>query len=179
MTLLLADLRDHVTTGLADDALQLLLDAAYDAIDDYLGIDDGAYGDTVTELLSPPNGDLLGLSRRALSVEAVIEGTVTLASDDYRLMPSGNILRRLMTGTNPQPRWLRRIEVRYTPVIDGSERDRVAIALVNLDLNYMPGMTMEVIGSWTEQKSQAPDTYKKERAAILASYGAGSPLVMF
>jgi hypothetical protein len=100
-----------------------------------------------------------------------------LADDDYRLAPSGSLLIRLSDGTNPRSCWYGRVEVRYTPFVDGAERDRVAIALVKLDVNHNPGSVQETIGSWSEQQSQGSESYATERAAILASYGA-SALVM-
>lgn len=166
--------REHVETTLGDEALQRLLDAAYETLDEYLGSDTGDYAGTITELLTPRVGDLLRLSRRALSVEAVTEGTTELEADDYRLRPSGQVIQRLDTGTNPATCWRARADVRYTPLVDGAERDRVALALVKLDLNHDPGIVQETIGSWTEMRGQQSGAYADERAAILASYGAES-----
>jgi hypothetical protein len=176
MTLSVEDLREHVSTTLGDDALQRLLDAAYETLDDYLGAIDGDYDATQTEFLRS-SGDLLRLSRRAMAIDAVVEGTTTLGDDDYRLSPSGSLLIRLGDGTNPRNCWYGRVEVRYIPLVDGAERDRVAIALVKLDLNHNPGSVQETIGSWSEQQSQGSESYATERSAILASYGA-SALVM-
>lgn len=175
MTLTVTDLRGHLSSALEDTALQLKLDAAYETIDDHLGIDDGAYDPVIADLITPGYGDLIRLSRRALSISSVVEGTTTLDPDDYELRPSGYVLRRLATGTHPASCWRARVDVRYPTVLDGAERDRIAIALVQLDLNYQPGIKAETIGSWQQTNSGGGDggqSYEAERESILASYGS-------
>lgn len=173
MTLTVSQARGHISTGLGDTALELLLDAAYETLDDYLGTNAGAYEGTITEILTAGNGDLLMLSRRAMSISAVTEAGAVLASGKYRLSPSGSLLMRLPAGTW----WSGRVEVRYAPFVGEAERDRVAIALVNLSLNYIPGVTAETVGAWMRQKAQAPNVFIEERKAILASYGAPSTFI--
>ena len=160
--------REHVTTSLGDEPLQRLLDAAAEAIVAVMGpyLTDG----TIDEIITPRGpGPLLRLSRRAESIDEIIEGTTTLAADDYQLRSSGYILRRLDTGTNPASYWRNRVYVTYLPQSDLAERDRVQLELVKLDLAYQPGITQETIGSWSETLAQGDRTYQVERAAILAS----------
>ena len=169
MTLTVADLRQHVTTALLDPALQRLLDAAYEAIA-------GRFGDAaaVTETHRGGSGPLLMLNRAAASITSVTEDAVrvpvALAPADYALRPSGSLLERLTTGTHPGCRWLGRVDVVLVPLADAAERDRVAIALVEMDLNYSPGVTSETIGDWSETKADnSAMNYELEREAILAS----------
>lgn len=167
-------LRGHVTTDLDDEALGLLLDAAYEAIDAYAGT--GAAGDypaSLTELISPGPGDLLMLSRPAAGITSVIECDSTLAADDYELI-GAQMLRRLTTGTHPSSRWRGRVQPTYEPKADENERDRVAIALVNLDVNHSPGLVSEKLGDWAETHASGADgSYAAQRADILASLHPG------
>lgn len=168
--------RLHASTSLGDAALQTLLDAAEQAIAIHAGeyiVSSGA-DDEVNEILTPRGiGPLLRLSRRAQSITTVVEGTETLAADDYELRSSGYVLRRLNDGTNPSLYWRNRVYVTYVPLSDTAERERVQIALVKLDLAYAPGVVQETIGAWSEQKANnSVWNYQQERAAILASLTA-------
>lgn len=177
MTLTVDELRGHIETVLSDEALGLLLDAAYEAIDAILGSGgDEDYAATVTEILSP-GGDLLMLSRRASAITAVTEGVRTptdLATDDYQLI-GDQLVRRLSDGTNGASRWRDRVQITYTAFADENERDRAAIALVKLDSDYQPGVQSERLGdhSISFGFSQGSSTYTEERDAILASLGGG------
>ena len=175
MTLDVDGLRLHIVTGLDDEALTLKLAAAYEAIDEYLGTDTGSY----SELLRQPSGDLLMLSRRASAITSITEGVNELAADDYELRASGQMVRRLYTGTYPANRWLGRVDVTYVPLADDNERDRVAIALVQLDLNFNPGLVAERVGDHAETYSapQADVGYQQQRAQILSSLGQGAFLL--
>lgn len=166
--LTIEELAEHVETGLDPDALALLLAAAYEAIDNHAG----ASG-PVQELLTAGRGDLLMLSRRAASITTIIENDIELDDTDWELRASGQMVRRLATGDNPARRWRGRIDVTYTALDDENERDRVAIALVKLDLSYQPGVTQETIGAWSQQfAANSVWNYELERAAILATLNA-------
>lgn len=165
-------LLEHVTTDLGEDALGRLLDAAYEAIEKAAGPgSDSDYASNVSELITPGPGDLVRLSKPATAVVTVTEGTTDLAADDYELRASGQLLRRLSTGTNPRSRWCGRVDVTYTPVSDVNDRDRVAIALVKLDIDHQPGVQSETLGdhSITFASGGAGNSYAEQRAAILAS----------
>lgn len=166
MTLTVDALRGHIETGLGDDELGLLLDAAYEAIDLTVGP-----ADSVSELLSAGSGDLLMLSRAAASITSVTECDVELEADDYALV-GDQVLRRVATGPNPRRAWTGRVEIAYVPVDDANERDRVAIGLVNLDLNYDPGLTAERLGDHTityRSGGGTTDSYAVEREELLAT----------
>lgn len=168
------ELRGHVTTDLDDEALGLLLDAAYEAIDIAFGVGGSEdYPASITEVITT-GGDLLMLSRPASAVTSVIEGAntpTTLEADDYELL-GGQMVRRARDGTNPQTRWAGRVTVTYTALSDENERDRVAIALVNLDIAGSPGVQSERLGDWAVTHENTNE-YAASRAAILASLGAG------
>lgn len=164
------ELRLHVTSSLTDEALQLLLDAAYDAIVDAAG-PDGA----VSELITPA-GDLLMLGRPADSVTSVVEQvyttTYTLAADDYELRGSGRVLRRLSTGTNVAYAWRGRVDVTYVPTDATAERKRVQLELVKLDLEYSSTLASQTIGTWSETYV-TDKPYAQARDEILASLSSG------
>jgi len=161
----------HVATSLGDPALQTKLDAAYAAILLHAGpymVVSGA-DDQVDAIITPRGpGILLRLPKRAASIEEVIEGETTLAADDYQLRSSGLILRRLDTGTNPATYWRRRVYVQFTPLSDMAIREMVQIQLVELDINFTPGLSSEKIGDWSETANTAFGSIEEQRAAILA-----------
>jgi hypothetical protein len=171
-------LRGFITSALGDAALGSLLRSALDSIDDFLG------PTTLTEHLRSA-GDVLSLGVEADTIVSVIEnenGTpVTLDATDYDLPNRGQVLRRLGTGTHPahwryarpigrQPHWLGSVAVTYVRRADADARIRVAVALVQLDLNHHPGMASEQIGTWTEQyANRAIKPYDEDREDILRS----------
>lgn len=163
--------RLHVTTTLGDVALQTLLDAAAEAIAIYAGtyiVSSGA-DDEINEILTPRGiGPLLRLSRRAQTITTVIEGTVTLAADDYEVRSSGHVLRRLIDGTNPSLYWRNRVYVTYVPLSDAALREVAQIELVKLDVAFNPALASQTIGSWSESYTQGK-SYPEQRAEILAS----------
>lgn len=164
--------RLHAATSLANAELQTLLDAAYEAIIMYAGpylVVSGA-DDQVNEFITPRGiGPLLRLSRPAESIEQVIEGTSTLAADDYTIGSTGNILRRLNDGTNPCRYWRDRAYITYTPLSDLALREVAQIELVRLDIAFTPGLTSQTIGSWTEAFTTSVKSWPEQRADILAS----------
>ena len=168
------DLRLYVSSTLTDDALQMLLDAAYDEIEDV------APSGQVNELIDPGHGDLLMLSREADSIVSIAEqfhGTsVTLAADDYEVRSSGTTLRRLATGTNPSHHWRGRVDVAYLPGDDMAIRKRVQLELVKLDLAFSPSLASQTIGTWSETYTTGKP-YADQRSEILASLGGGVMII--
>lgn len=154
MTLTLDQLREHVTTSLGDEALQRVLDAAYASIEEYAGEED------VATVLAVGGQRFLALDRPAYSVTSVVEdygssAPVTLAADDYIVHPGGYVIERNSGGTNSRSSWYRRVYVTFVPKDDAALRDMVAVDLVALDLTVKLGVTMEVVGSWTQQYAQS------------------------
>lgn len=153
---------------LSDDALQLLIDAAEAEIVRYAGAPDAA-----VEWVAGGQ-QVIVLGRQAASVTSIVEqadgsSPVTLASDDYEIDPSGFLIYRLRTGTNPRWRWWGRVVVTYAPVGDDAIRAGVEVDLVRLMISYTPGATSETVGSWTTQlSSNSVWNNSKERDAILS-----------
>lgn len=172
MTLSVEDVRPIVGAGASDSLVTMLLEAAYSEVRKTLGTTGDDYS-SVDELITV-TGPLLPLGQRAETISAVIEGGVELDSADYELRSSRRFLRRLPAGR----RWRGQVDVTYVPEPDTEEVDRIVLALLRFDLNYSPGVTMETIGAWMEQKSQIPDAYLRERQAILASYSPGTAMMV-
>lgn len=157
------------------DHLLRLLDAAQEAIDARYGALYAADSNTeqgqAREIMNV-HGDLLVLSRRAASVDQVIEDRftpTTLASNDYELLPDGQTLRRLSTGTHTAYRWGHRVDVLYTPLSDVASRELAQINLVRLEISFNPGLAGQTIGSWSETYITSGKSYAEQREEILDS----------
>ena len=160
-------LREHVTTALSDNALELLLDAAWQAI---AGVA-GAEGDVLD--VRAGGGSVIFLSRRATVVSAVKEWhgfsyQRELAPDDYRLNADGVSLHRLISGTTPAAYWAGPVEVAFETASDDSSRQVGQIALVKLFVDHHPGIQEEEIGDWRQVfQSNSVWNYAQERETIL------------
>jgi hypothetical protein len=167
-------LREFVTSSLSDATLQTYLAAALEAVDDVLG------PATVTERINAGRGDLLMLSREAESIVSIVEderwSALTLAADDYMLSDSGQLLYRLHTGTNPGWVWGGRVAVTYVRDAQAADRIRIAVALVQLDLDHRPGLAALSTEGYSETFSPG-GTYQVERDAILASLTSGGWII--
>lgn len=170
MALTLDDYRGLHSTALGDEALQLLLDAAEADVLAFTGTADA----TVVEWHSGGRA-LIALARPAESITSVVEEgphnatPLTLAADDYRIDPSGVLLYRQGTGTNPRWTWLRgRVVVTYTGAKLEEQRLAVQADLVHLAESYNPGVGMTVVGAWTEMYATTMRANAVEREAILS-----------
>jgi hypothetical protein len=126
----------------------------------------------VTDMLGGTNGPLLMLNREALAITTVTENGVLLDPLDYQLRSSGKVVERLRTGPHPRSYWAGRVDIAYTPLTDVAARDRIAIALVKLDLTHNPGIVSESIGDYAATyapRSGGAANYDLEREAILES----------
>lgn len=170
VALTIARLREFVSSSVSDSSLQLMLDAAYQDIDECIGP-----AGEVSEFFSV-NGDLILLSRRAESITAVSENvshtSTALSADDYTLRPSGRTLVRSYSGTNPRYRWCGRVDVAYRPFDDIATRARVAIELVKLGIAFSPSLASQTIGTWSETYTTGKP-YADQRAEILATLNLG------
>jgi hypothetical protein len=170
--------RAQVTTDVDDSAVQLLLDAAEEAIRARYPV-----GGVETK---DGGQSYIFLRRRAVSITTITEtdftGTqVELDPTDFRLRDDGVSVLRLSTGVNQPvgwswgaPSWGMPVIVEYDPEDMDAELARIQIALVQLDLNHMPGLTSETIGAWSESANSGTP-YAKERESILASFDASIP----
>ena len=65
----------------------------------------------------------------------------------------------------------------YTPADDTALRKGVQHDLVNLQINYSPGLTMEQVGSWMQQQD-ASRSQDDDRASILGRLSIGPSLAI-
>lgn len=173
MLLTVDEARLFVTTTLGDTALRLLLDASEEAIADQVGA--LAADDDMAPVVERHvvHGDLILLFQRAASITSVVEGTTTLAADDYSLASTGNALRRLDTGTNPASYWRSEAVVTYVPRGNIASRQNAQVQLVNLFLSYKPGVSSQTIGPWSEVYGQLK-TLLGQRQDILSAIAGGA-----
>lgn len=164
MTVNLERLRDHAGTGPSDDDLEAALAAAIESVDERYGPD----STTVTEYLRP-FGQWVRLSRRATAITSVLEGGTEVDEADRSIWPGGRYLRRL--SSDEPTAWTGMVEVEYTPLQEDAGRDRVVIALCDLELARIFGLRSITVGPWSEQYQEATDdmTYKATREMILDS----------
>ncbi len=131
-------LREHIKTTLADDAVQRLLDANEAEIIRRFGS-----GTTVTETLYPLGHGYLFLSWPAAAITTVSETrygvTTVLAVNDYSHAAGSHILRRLDTGTNSYWAW-DLVTITYTVTDATAERRRVLIRITQFDIENRPGI---------------------------------------
>jgi hypothetical protein len=169
-----ADLIRRFSLSTDPQDLQVILDAAYHAIEQRIG----PVGEPVSEFHTV-HGPLIQLNREADIITDVVEfhptfsagTTVELDDSDYELRPSGQVLVRLRTGSHPAYFWRGRVDVTYLPKDDQALRDSVAAQLVELELNAKHGLSEETIGSWSERYNRAAGSYTDQRESILGSLG--------
>lgn len=152
MTLLdVAALREHITTGLVDAALQRLLDDAEAEIVRYAG----PVG-SVVEIVRG-GGSQLAVSRPIASITAIRErddnySPITVATDDWEQIGQF-VLSRLRFGTNSVGFWRGPVRVTYEPVDDTATRKVVQVELVKIEIANNPALASETVGSWTQMFS--------------------------
>lgn len=163
MAIDLAGLREHIGDGPSDAVLTDLLAAAQAAITARYGSDTASRSEYLR-----PFGQWVRLSRPASAISSVIEGGTTVDAAEYEIWSQADYVRRLDSSGNVSA-WTGWVEVTYTPTSEDAERDRVTIALVDLDINRHPGLTGITVGPWSEQYTQDDESYRKAREAILSS----------
>lgn len=162
-----ADLQERVETDLDDITLQRILDAAVKAVD-------RAAGKTTaeTEVKVAANSSWLTLNRRHTAIVTIKErrlhsdAQVTLATDDFREVGDYRILR-LTDGTNAAGFWGVEVEIEYTPEVDQDVRDRVALDLAQVDIQFS-AYAEEKSGNWSGKAD-----WKKERGNLLRQIREG------
>jgi hypothetical protein len=173
MALTLAAVKAAVETDLDDAIVKRLLDAAVSAVDRSAG-----KATTESETYDASGLEYLPLSRRHTAIGSIVErrrassDPVTLSADDYREVGDYQLLR-LASGTNPASIWGREVVITYTPEVDQEVRDRVAIDLVKVDLEFKV-YDKEKVGDWEgDQKS-----WKSRRRELLTHVREGrSPIL--
>jgi hypothetical protein len=167
--------KKRVETDLDDTELQLLIDEANQDIINKFGPHANSAA-PITVRLDGRRKELV-LDRAIDTSQAVVVKeyvseygwgeTITEIDDtDYRISSSGLVLERLTTGPNSWPRWSREVEITYTPINDGDQREEVIIKLVILAIEYTPATSgYTAIGDVTKYN---PD-YQAERDKLLNS----------
>lgn len=169
--------REHVDTDWTDNAVQRAIDAADAEIV-------RRYGDHTAdrvEVHRPGPGDVFIYTDRKIgSITSITETftgplgeTVqTLSASDYSL-ESGHTIRRRADGPHGGlfwtdgrwPSWPRIVTVTYSPQDDSARRVMVELSLVQLAINYQPGVDMVSLGG-KEVQMQYGDMVR-EREKIL------------
>lgn len=191
MLMTIAQFRVFVTTRIADSGIQMLLDAAEQAITKRYGviglstdIRTGGFGSiqlarraasisSVTECWFLDVSDPSDLAIDAAASSFWLQGT-ELVANDYTLDVTGLWLQRRADGDNPATTWGQAVKVNYTSFDDTAERIRVQLKLVQLDIANNPGLAQQTIGPWLEQYTGSSVwNYKTEHEAILDSMAPG------
>ncbi len=176
--LTVAQVRDHIETGLVDDVLTLEIAAADAEIIRRLG----PLASQV-EVLS--GGALfLMLTRAASSISSAVEriyneitGTtnVTLVAADYSLMSDGYRVERLTSGTYPSSTWRGLVTMTSVPKDTTDERKMLLVRLVKLSLNYSGHMVVAA----GDVHITSLETYADARAALFRDLATGGRRLIF
>lgn len=160
----LEEVRAHVTTPLTDDALQQVIDACERDIVRWAGpLDEDSYGVLpVTETVYARGRRLIALRQEPASVTTVTDVNGTTESeldedDDWRVR--GHHLERV------NGYWGGQTVVTYVPADTLALRRRALVKLVQLEVNYDPGIGSQSAGGW--QQAYFGKSYEAERQAIL------------
>ncbi len=168
MSVTVADLHARVETDLDTTVLQRILDAAVAAVD-------RAAGKTTaeTQTLVATHSEWVALTRRHTAIVSVTErrrhsaDAVVLSSNDYREVGGYRILR-LASGDNGASCWGAEVSIVYTPEVDADVRDRVALDLCQVDLEFR-SFDSEKSGDWSGSQKD----WKARRRELLAHVREG------
>ncbi len=172
MALTIEAVQAAVETDVDPGTLKRLLDAAVQSVNRAAG---NATVETESHLAHGLT--LLNLRRPRTSLTSVIEyrspssDSLTLSSDDYREVGDHSLLR-LGSGTNAALAWGYQVDVTYVPEVDQAVRDRVAIALISVDLEFKV-FDSESVGDW---KGDQKD-WKARRRELFAHIREGRSLI--
>ena len=173
MTVTVQAVRGRVETDLDDSTLQRMVNAAVKSVDRIAG---KAASETLT--FDALGNATIGFYRRVNSITTVTErrtarGTATtLAADDYRLVGAYKLLR-LNDGTNAQSTWGKEVVITFVPEVDQDVRDRVAIDLVNMAVEFK-ALDREKVGDYEQEQKD----YNRRRTALLREVNEGRSLVL-
>jgi hypothetical protein len=159
---ILDQVRAHVETGLADEALIRLIADATEEVENRFGTDAEK-----TVILDGYGCHLLRLLRPALTITSIVEQRNAYSEalpltvvEDYELRPGGKLIERL-PGWGWYT-WGRRVTVVYGPIPEISLRDRMVIDLVKLAVQYN-ALKTESIGDYASSSLE----YTEARECIL------------
>lgn len=168
MTVTIADLHARVETDLDGTTLQRILDGAVKAVDRAAG---KATAEVETKLAT--NSEWLTLNRRSAAITSITERrrhsspAVTLSSNDFRKVGGYRFLRSV-NGDNPFMTWGAEVVISYVPEVDTDVRDRVALDLAQIDLEFRAYDT-EKSGDWSGSQKE----WKARRRELLTHIREG------
>ena len=167
--MILDRVKKRIETDLDDTELQLLIDEANQEVINRFGPHANPSA-PITEILDGHRKRLVLTRPVDTSQDIVVKEyysysaiesdfltATTLADDDYQVI-SPYVLERRADGTNSAFRWGVRVEVTYTPVNDGDQREEVIIKLVQLSIEY-DGVLNRTVGDVSANNLD----YRKER----------------
>ena len=167
MSVTVTDLQARHETDLPDATLQRILDSAVKAIDRAAGKTSAE-----TENKIAANSEWLTLGRRSTSITSITErrrhtsDPVVLSANDYREVGDIRILR-VHDGDNPAQSWGQEVEIVYVPEVDQDVRDRVALDLAHVDIEFR-AYAEETSGDWSGKAD-----WKKARRELLTQIREG------
>lgn len=160
-------------TAESDETLQQRLDDTEDELNGRFGVleyDSTGASDSITEIAYAPGQTMLTLRETPIEMISVRDlygrNEIQLTQDavnGYRVR--GHYLVREF-GT-----WGRRTTVVYRAADSRSRRRRGLIKLIQLDMNFAPGLVGQSGGPWAESYSKLSDDYLTAREAIMATIG--------
>ena len=173
MSIDVGDLHLRVETDLDNATLQRIVTAAEKSVERAAGS-----ATSEVETMEAFGARFLVLSRRSAAFVSITErlrfssDVVTLSTNDYRKV-GGYKLMRLADGDNPSSFWGSEVVITYTPEVDTEVRDRVALDLCQVDLEFR-AYDREQSPDWEgEQKD-----WKARRRELLTHIKEGrSPIV--
>lgn len=148
MSVILPDLKARVETDLDDETLERILDAAVKAVDRASG-----NATSQAETHEARGTPWIVLRRRSTGIDSIVErrrfssDPVTLSANDYRKVGAYKLLR-VSDGDNPAVSWGDQVDVTYTPEVDQDIRDRVALDLAYVDIEFKV-YSEEKSGDWS------------------------------
>lgn len=165
-SLTVEEVQGLVETDLSPESLQLLIDAAEQAIARVAG----PTGEVVE--IRDGGSSVVILNRFAAAIGSVREASATedLNEDDFWLRSDRRSIDRLATGPSPARLWRGPVVVTYTPVDEVAERKAIALKLVQLDLDAHPGVLGFTEGNWSIQFPNG-ESWGATRADLLAGSG--------
>ena len=164
-------LREHVSSALSDGALQTVIDAEEDALNDAagsLGVQTEEFDDaTPVEYIFPACTIATITSIVEKWPDTFLGGyqSTTLDTTDYEIVPGNKSIRRLGSGAHSATRWGRRVVLTYTPSAETAKRVLALINLCKLNLAYT-GLKSESVGGGEYSMTQGE--YDSQRAQIIA-----------
>lgn len=172
MAVTIDDVKARVETDLDDPTLQRILDSAVAAVNRSAG-----NATSQTETVNASGSRWVVLSRRKEQVESITErrtydsDAVTLTSSDYRQVGDYKLLR-VADGSEAALTWGQEVVITYIPEIDPDIRDRVAIDLCQVDIEFR-AYERESVGDWDGEQTE----WRARRRELLAQVREGRAIV--